>query len=217
MNAAESNLLQIQFAPPDANACSELAEQHRTGLPTSVLSALGKNFLAAFYRYASHSNLEQVIVGYRDGIPVAGALISHQPNSLNRRILFKTPLVWAVLCHLHLKTVRQAIFAPSTMQLDEATSDCSTTPAPELLALFCRADARGQGIGSALIKQLDRQLEAAGAARYFVRTFAEPDNAALRFYIRHGFITVGRFDAHGVRFLLLMKDLPPVAVAGLAQ
>lgn len=207
-NTAGCDDLQLDFSPPDADACNALAALHRESLPTSALSALGIGFLQAFYRFAAHSPDEQVIVCRQGNIPVAGALISFHPDTLTHRIFFKTPLIGAVLQNFHRKAVRQAAFGHTKLQWD-STDFNKTTPAPELLALFSRADARGQGIGGALIAQVDRQLAQAGVARYFVRTLDAQDNPALRFYIRHGFTPVGRLAAHGEKFTLLSKTLTP--------
>jgi hypothetical protein len=61
MNDAGSNFLQIQFAPPNADACGALAQQHRTTLPTSVLSARREKFLTTFYRFASQGTSSALI------------------------------------------------------------------------------------------------------------------------------------------------------------
>ena len=209
--------MQIDFPLPDAEACDALAGHHLSSLPTSAMSALGGNFLRSFYRFAARSEHEQVIVCRQDAVPVAGALVSHQPGSLNRRIMFKTPLIWAVLSHLHLKAVRQAVSGGSVLSWNDPSQDYGDPPAPELLALYCQSGLRSQGIGGALLDQVEHLLLAAGVSRYFVRTFEEKGNPALRFYIRHGFSAVGRLEAHGMQFSLLVKYLSPENKAELSE
>ncbi|HEY9163220.1 MAG TPA: GNAT family N-acetyltransferase [Magnetovibrio sp.] len=201
--------MQLDFSPPDAEACDALAALHRESLPTSALSALGGKFLRAFYRFAAHSPDERVIVCRQGNVVLAGALISFHPNTLNRRILFKTPLIWAALLNFHRRAVRRAVFGRSQLQWKAPDIPRPATPAPELLALFSRASSRGQGIGSELIAHIDTQLALVGVSRYFVRTLEAQDNPALRFYIRHGFSPVGRLETHGEKFTLLSKELTP--------
>lgn len=199
--------MDIDFPKPDSAICAQLADLHRDSLPSSALSALGGVFLRSFYRYAAASSDEQVIAARFDGETVAGALITHRPATLNRRLLFHTPLAFSVLTHLHAKPVREAIFSHPQYTWDTRAPIQTEPPTPELLALFSHANQRGKGVGSALIAEIDRQLSAAGAPHYFVRTFAEQDNPARRFYIREGFAPVGHIQAHGMRFSLLMKTL----------
>lgn len=201
--------MQLNFSSPDADACDALAALHHACLPTSALSTLGLSFLRAFYRFAAHSPHERVIVCHQGNAVIAGALVSFHPGNLNRRLLFKTTLIGAILRKFHHKTVRQAVFCRSVLEWDAADVPHTAPPAPELLALFSRADSRGQGIGAKMIAQADRQLAQVGVSRYFVRTLEAQDNAALRFYIRQGFTPVARLKAHGTKFSLLSKELTP--------
>jgi hypothetical protein len=209
--------LHPEFAPLETIDIREIAELHRSCLPTSTLSELGVAFLRAFYRYTIRSPFEHVIVCRYEGSPVACATISFQPETLNRRLAFKTPLIWSVVCHLHKRIVRQALIQRPETQLNNSKSDSSEVPAPELIALFCRQDMRDLGIGGELIDGADKYLGSAGQLHYFVRTFDDPANSAIKFYTRHGFVSVGHILAFGQKFLLMSKKLLPPQRNGLAE
>lgn len=204
-DATGPDTVHINPVRPDDPACETLAAMHAACLPHSVLSLLGGEFLGAFYRFAARGPVETVLAARDGDEAVAGALVSRRPATLNRRALFATPLAWAVLRHLHRAPVRQAVFGNARIAWDDPA--WATEPEPELLEFFCRADRRGRGFGGALVAHVDRLLAAEGIGRYFVRTTDAPDNRALKFYRGHGFVPVGRIDANGVRFALLMKTL----------
>lgn len=78
-----------------------------------------------------------------------------------------------------------------------AVMGCTSKPPPGafyLSILAVREDARGQGIGSLLITDVHRCARAAGSL--LVALHAEIGNdAALRFYARHGYAEAGRYPA----------------------
>lgn len=199
--------MQLEFPKAESHHVQALADMHMASLPTSVLSALGATFLKAFYRFALSSPQEEVVVCVKDGTPIAGALISDSPETLNRRLLFTSPLAWAVLANFHKPIVREAVFGKTEVEIDADQMAATDTPTPELLTLFTDERARGQGIGAALIDEVDRRMSKRGLRRYFVRTTEDRDNPALRFYSRCGFTSAGRIRAHGVAFALLVKQL----------
>lgn len=188
---------EVECGPARADELSQVAELHGQCLPTSVLSLLGRGFLQSFYRFCAASPLETVTVARRNGRLVAAAMVSSEPASLNTRLLFKSNLIWAVLTHFHVAGVRRAVFGGGE-QMDAK---------PEMVALFTSEDARGLGVGARLVDAVLRNMSALGETCCFVRTFADENNPAYRFYVREGFAPAGVLNAHGEAFALLKKDL----------
>lgn len=187
----------LAFGPATPDELEQVVRLHAQCLPRSVLTLLGLNFLREFYRFCMASSLETVTVSRQDGQVLAGAMVSAEPGSLNTRLLFKSSLIFAVLSHFHLKSVRRAVF-DAGHRLDAK---------PEMIALFTVEQARGQGIGAQLLAHVLAELRQCGQACCFVRTFADADNPAYRFYVREGFSPSGTLVAHGNTFTLLKKEL----------
>lgn len=66
-------------------------------------------------------------------------------------------------------------------------------PAAELRQLYVAAPWRGAGIADALIEWTIARARAGGAGELFLSVFIE-NHRARRFYERHGFEAVGRYD-----------------------
>ena len=60
-----------------------------------------------------------------------------------------------------------------------------------LILIFAAADARGHGVGSALVQQVEQRLQQANVFEYQVRTVAHPANRALSFYRDRNFHPAG--------------------------
>lgn len=167
----------------DEASVSGVARLHADCLPDSLVGALGQAYVRAFYRYIDRSRLEMLVVD-RDaaGHPVAAAVLSLEPSTLARRLLWHTPLALHALRRLpRLTTLWWHARA------GDATGAELPAVLPQLILIYTATRARGQGRASALIAEIERQLSARGVSEYEVRTESDPSNAALAFYRKRGF------------------------------
>jgi putative acetyltransferase len=68
--------------------------------------------------------------------------------------------------------------------------------AAEMKRVFVRAEARGQGIGRALVEALEASAAAEGVRRMYLETGVKSDEA-IRLYRRLGYVACGPFAAYG--------------------
>lgn len=184
--------------PLSADDIDRLAILQCATLPSSLISKLGANYVCAFYRYALASQQEMVLVA-RDanGIIAAGCVVSLDIATLQRRLLTKTPLLLAAIPRA-LKLLPQML---------RGNSGPAPLDGPELLLLFTDPSHRGKGLASELVDQAEAALKARGISRYLVRSFDDPADPALRFYLGKGFTQSGSFTANGAAFQLLEKAI----------
>lgn len=179
----------------DRDDVATLARLQTQLLPTSLVSRLGAHYARSFFRYVARSSRELVLVE-RDagGRVAAGCVASLEIGSLQRRLVLSTWLLPALALH--------------PMILVSALGGSSEpSGAVELVLLFTSQAARGTGAGSRLVARCESELARRGIRHYQVRTFADPNDPAYRFYIRRGFRQAGEFTAHGRRFALMNRDL----------
>jgi len=65
----------------------------------------------------------------------------------------------------------------------------------EVKSMFCAEAARGKGVASAILRQIEDQARSLGLTELKLET-GEPLAAAVRLYLRHGFETCARFGAY---------------------
>ena len=81
----------------------------------------------------------------------------------------------------------------------------------EILTIGVRPDARGGGIGAALLARCEAEAERAGVRRVFLEV-SDRNAAAARLYDRAGYVRTGRrtrYYADGADALLMEKALAP--------
>jgi GNAT superfamily N-acetyltransferase len=180
-----------------ASDIERLAALQVATLPTSLVSRLGRDYAAAFYRFLETSPQERLFVARDgDGLIVAGCVTSLDITTLQRRLLTGTPLLGA--------------FLPRTFKLLPQMLRGGGGASPkgaELVLLFTDPSERGRGHAGVLVAQAEAALRERGVTRYSVRTFDDPTDPALRFYLRKGFARAGSFIANGAAFQLLEKRL----------
>jgi GNAT superfamily N-acetyltransferase len=185
---------------PGIEVLRALATLHRLLLPDSVISRLGATYARSFYRYAARSSTEAVFAAIgNDGAVLGGAVLTLRPADLQRRLARSTVLVPCLLVRplggirILLASLRGSVELP----VDRAT--------PEVLAIFAAAQHQGRGVGAALLRGVEDFLRKRGLEAYYVRTEDRPENRAIPFYEREGFASIGRLEAHGLCFRVMLK------------
>jgi ribosomal protein S18 acetylase RimI-like enzyme len=199
--------MNIEIDPTGATLAAA-ARLHRDALPNSVISRLGSAYTEAFYRFAAASEKEFVFVAHApDGSVLGAAVLSLDPSSLTRRLLFGTPLA----CYLPRKPRLTAEMACDVL-LAPCRKRSSSLPhdVPEVIAIFSRTEDRSRGIGRDLLRCVEALLSRQGKHRYFVRTDDRPENRAITFYHREGFQYIGQLRTHGNRFQILLKQFDEI-------
>jgi len=193
----------------DRSDSNRLARLHVDSLPESLVSRLGVSYAKRFYRYLAGSKDEFVLVG-RDGSEIASAcVVSLDPASLNRRLVWHTGLpLWAALRFwrfpwLHLGS--SAANGHETTSANRGQSDLAHLP--ELILIFTDANARGRGWGSELLARCEVQLSERGIFDYTLKTLDDPANRAIAFYGRHGFAEFERVRKMGKAFRVFRKTI----------
>jgi len=90
-------------------------------------------------------------------------------------------------------------------------AETSRSQGGHVITIDVLAEARKQGIGSALLQSAETRIRSAGCSAVYLET-AVDNVVALAFYKRHGFDvieTVPRYYSNGVDALVLEKNLLP--------
>jgi ribosomal protein S18 acetylase RimI-like enzyme len=191
----------------DARDLERVARLHVECLPRSLIGALGHGYVRSFYRYVARSEKEIVVIGRRDdGLPVAAAVLSLEPATLNRRLLVKTQLALSMLESL--PRLFDLFVRPLFQHRGREEANVRSA-APQLILIFTSPAERGRGRGSALIREIEEHLRERGIVQYEVRTESEPSNPALEFYRRNGFDPEGTSVRFGTRFQIFTRSLVP--------
>jgi diamine N-acetyltransferase len=66
-------------------------------------------------------------------------------------------------------------------------------PATELRQLYLVEEAKGSGVADALVRWAIETARAAGSGELFLSVYVD-NHRAKRFYARHGFVDIGRYD-----------------------
>jgi|GEM_PF-582874 len=188
----------------DERDIADIAHLHVTSLKDSLVSELGHKYAESFYRYVDASPKEIVLVerGADDRI-IAGAVLSLDPHSLNRRLLLGTPLLLSCLTHI-------TSFVPllyRTVTGSRSGGHFKTPDLPELILIFASPETRGKGVGRALVHAVEEKLRQIGISEFQVKTVAESSNRALGFYKSLDFIPVGETCQQGRLFQVFTKDI----------
>lgn len=185
----------------------QLARMHVESLPDSLVSELGTSYARAFYGYVAVSSKELLLLERDPGENIAGAcVVSLEPESLNRRLLLKTPLLY----HLVPKIPRFATLLFRSLLGTQRGDGHAPLSAPELILIFTSGSARGKGLGTKLIRQAEARLRTVGIRSYLVRTAADPANRALGFYRGLGFEPLCIVSRHGQAFQMFTRSVPEV-------
>ena len=183
--------------PADAPA---LAALHAEALPSSLLSALGRDVLDRYYRFAIEA--ETVLVAEDAGV-IGGCVLCERPGEVLGRFVRAAPVAFARATAAALVRDR-GLRARLVQRLRERGDE---PHAPEVTQIFTDSRRRGQGIGASLLRTCEEILRDRGVRNYFVHTERDDNEAGIRFYRREGFVPVAESRSFGQAFLVMQKDL----------
>jgi ribosomal protein S18 acetylase RimI-like enzyme len=196
MLSMDYRLLPIQQL--DARGLERLALLHRAVMHT-LLSELGPTLLLRYYQacqqdpsvigfYASSSAGE--IMGWAVGSP--------RPAEVNARL--RTPLVWFAGQMLRLAFTRPRVLWQLVVSTFSSSGQMDSAPGSiELTYIGVSAEARGRGVGRALLNAFVNASRIAGY-RSIVLSVERENTEAISLYEKSGFGTVRTFtEGHFVR------------------
>ena len=182
--------------PLSKSHAAAAARLHQEGIDTGFLSSLGKPFLKQLYSaipscptgfgFAWQESNDEVL-GFIACAESTGRL--YKQALLRRGVLMALPLLRFMLRPSVIKRMIHTLRYPSNVGEE--------LPAAEVLSIAVSAEARGKGIGNALMAAALREFASRGIDRLRVAVGAE-NKSANRFYLRCGFTLATTHLHHGL-------------------
>jgi ribosomal protein S18 acetylase RimI-like enzyme len=195
----------------------QVAHLHIDSIHGGIMEALGPNFVASLYRQLVGRSDALIFIAFREGRTigfVAGS--SNVRRSLQNIGLAGFGALAAAACasawrpSILWKIFRTAgyFFRRTEDPAAGSVADGASDPArAELLAIAVATEARGLGVGSALVTALEQQFQdCAAASEYFVSTNRE-ETGSNAFYRASGFTLVGLKRHHDLMLNIYKKKL----------
>jgi ribosomal protein S18 acetylase RimI-like enzyme len=196
----------IVVAPFRRQHVARVAALHCGALP-GLLSAMGPAATAAFYEGYLASPRCAAFVDEHDGIVRGFVLGSGDPEGMRRDALRANTL--GILRAMAASVLRQ----PGVLRLLAGAAGLRgrfDARAPELTYIAVREDARGSGVGSALLAAFHDALRGQGVGRYELSV--ETDNhGAVTFYESRGLRQAGTYRQFGTTYRRYALELPPAS------
>jgi GNAT superfamily N-acetyltransferase len=192
----------VRLTAAAAAAVAEIDVEARAG---DFLPSLGQPFLTALYGQlfagakswghgvcSASGDVHGFVVGTTDTEAVFRAL-----SPVRNRAMFVATARALLGRPGALFRMAESLFYTSRESAGDVTA--------ELVVIGVRRDARSGGLGGRMVRALAAELRARGVSRYRV-TVKEKNEAALRFYARHGFALASRFRLYGEHWRVLVAD-----------
>jgi ribosomal protein S18 acetylase RimI-like enzyme len=181
-------------APADASAAAAL---HSREIADGFLASLGERFLARLYRRVARRHDAFLLIADDDrGRPVGFAAVTEDTRRFYRAFLWRDGVPGAVLASSRL--LASLPRALETLRYGTGRSPSGggdSTSRAEVLAVAVSPEARGRGVGSALVGAATTELTKRRIAS--VRVVTGDDNrAALALYRSCGFRPSGAAEIH---------------------
>jgi ribosomal protein S18 acetylase RimI-like enzyme len=198
----------VVVAPFRREHVGRVAVLHCRALP-GLLSALGSAAAAAFYEGYLASPRCVAFVDEQDATLRGFVLGSDDPETMRRDALR------ANTSGIALRTGASLLRRPrALLYLVGAAAGPRQggfdPRAPELTYIAVREEARGAGVGSALLAAFDAGLRLRGVARYELSVEAD-NEAAMAFYEAKGLKPTGSYRQFGRTYRRYAKQLPPLS------
>ena len=198
----------IVVAPFRREHVARVADLHCRALP-GLLSAMGPTAAGAFYEGYLASPRCVAFVDAHDGVVRGFVLGSGDPEGMRRDALRANIL--GILRGMAVSVLRR----PSVLRLlvggAAALSAGGYDPrAPELTYIAVREDARGAGVGSALLAAFHFALRAQGIGRYELSVEAD-NHGAVTFYESRGLRQAGTYRQFATTYRRYALELAPAS------
>ena len=188
----------IALAPPHAAAAARL---HIAGQPDTFLTSLGPALLTTIYSALPQSTAGFGFAALSDGpAPQVVGFVSATTSTGRLFLELGTrhlPAFVPALLRRFAQQPRLLLHCVQTVLYPLLhTSANTSTAAAELLSIMVEPTWRSQGVGTQLVEQLVAACRARQIPALDV-TVAVANQAAQRFYVRHGFVEHGTFQLYG--------------------
>lgn len=175
-----------------------MAAIHQEALPNDYLPSLGRKFLEGYFFPCVFSSPRTKTFVCMAGNRVVGFVIACEDgDQLAKRLGSFRPFRLAL--HLLAASARNWKTAVRTLETAARGSGRPANVRSELYLIAVSSEARGQGAGGALVKQLREYLLESGHAQCRVKV-DEADAEANAFYEKNGFRLTGTQIYHGRRW-----------------
>jgi ribosomal protein S18 acetylase RimI-like enzyme len=197
--------LTVVVAPFRREHVRRVAVLHCRTLP-GLLTALGPSAAAAFYEGYLASPRCVAFVDEHDAVLRGFVLGSDDPEGMRRDALGANP------AGILLRTAAAVLCRPGALALLVGAAAGPRQGgfdlrAPELTYIAVREEARGTGVGSALLAAFDAGLRERGVARYELSVEVE-NEAAVTFYEARGLERTSSYRQFGTTYRRYAKELP---------
>jgi ribosomal protein S18 acetylase RimI-like enzyme len=202
--------MRIVVAPFRREHVAQVADLHCKALP-GLLSAMRPAGVAAFYEGYLASPRCVAFVDEQGGVVRGFVLGSGDPEGLRREALRANPrgILFGVVTSVLRRPGVLRQLADGAAGLRAGGFD---PRAPELTYIAVREDARGTGVGSALLAAFHSALRAQGVGRYELSVEAD-NQGAMSFYESHGLRQTGTYRQFGTTYRRYALELPPTSGA----
>jgi ribosomal protein S18 acetylase RimI-like enzyme len=207
----------------DASASLEsfqqLAKIHVNSIHGGIMEALGPHFLAMLYQRLSTHNDVLMFAARRDFRIIGFVAGTRNVIQTVRNIGFSGMInlflaacasAWRpTLLRKIVQTIGYFYRRTDGVAGGSAVGQAANPERSELLAIAVREEARGQGVGRALIETLEREFQTGGGSgQYFVST-NQAEIGSNAFYQAAGFALVGQKRHHDLMLNIYKKELAP--------
>jgi ribosomal protein S18 acetylase RimI-like enzyme len=189
----------VPLSKLDSASLDGLANLHQAVMHT-LLSDLGFPIVRRYYQACQEDLTVIGLCAVSSGTEILGfAVGSPHPDALNARL--RQPLGWFTGQMLRLALTRPRVFLQLVISVLSSSSQMETGPgAIELTYIGVAPSARGQGLGTAVLKAFAGAARAAGY-RTIVLSVETDNPEAVALYTKSGFkitrtFTEGRFQRH---------------------
>ncbi len=184
---------------------ARVADLHCRAL-VGLLSALGPAAAAAFYEGYLASPRCVAFVDEHDGVVRGFVLGSGDPEGMRRDALRANAR--GILCAMAASVLRRPRVVRQLLDGAVGLRGGGFDPrAPELTYIAVREDARGTGVGSALLAAFHSALRGLGVGRYELSVEAD-NQAAVAFYESRGLQQAGTYRQFGATYRRYALELP---------
>jgi len=187
---------------------ARVADLHCKALP-GLLSALGPAAAAAFYEGYLASPRCVAFVDEQDGVVRGFVLGSSDPEGMRRDALRanRGSILRRVAASVLRRPATLKLLAGGAAGLRAGGFDAR---APELTYIAVQENARGAGVGGALLDAFHSALRGQGVGRYELSVEAD-NRGAVAFYESRGLRLSGTYRQFGATYRRYARDLPPAS------